>query len=251
MLDEEIVTTLAYSKSPKFSKRTTFQEALQEALFAHAARQNSTEYSDDFESDKEGTIEELPEDVKSMPKKSVAFATPLSSYNFGKVGTLQSGSAEDLASSYNDDRDQQVSMLESEISREERQAVPSSLIENSGLYEGSATKTSISFEMSPLDDYSWKRETVGDLALSEDEERTQATCLLESKKLNEESQRDDSELSVSEEELNVEGDQDQQNKEPMPELQVEINDRVPHKPDIKPVPKPREFKTKTASASSM
>ncbi|XP_077156154.1 microtubule-associated protein 9 isoform X2 [Paroedura picta] len=153
MSAEDIVTTLAYSKSPKFSKRTTFQEELQEALFARAARQNSTEYPDDFESDEE-------------------------------------------------------------------------------------------------DDYSWKRETVDDLALSEDEERTRATCLLESKKLSEDSQRDDSELSVSEEELNVEQDQDQQNKVPITELQMERNDMVPHKSDNKPVPKPREFKTKPASASA-
>ncbi|XP_060102593.1 microtubule-associated protein 9 [Heteronotia binoei] len=243
MSDEDFVTTLAYSKSPKSFKRTTFQEELQEAVFAHAARQNSTEYPDDFESDEEGTIEELPEDVESMPKKSVAFAIPLSSYNLGSIGPLQSRSVEDLASSYNDDRAQQVSMLESE-------AVPSSLTENSQLYEKSATETSISFEMSPSDDYSWKRGTVDDLALSENEERMKATCLLKSKKLSGESQRDDFKLSVSEEELNVEGNQDQQNMVSMTELQMEGNDVVPHKPVIKPVPKPREFKTKTASASA-
>ncbi|XP_054845512.1 microtubule-associated protein 9 isoform X2 [Eublepharis macularius] len=251
MSDEDIVTTLAYSKSPKFSKRTTFQEELQEALFARAARKNSTGYLDDFESDEEGTIEELPENVESTPKKSVAFAIPLSSYSLGNVGILQSQSAEDLvASSYSYGRPQQVSMLESETSGEKRQAVLSSLTENSGSYEGSATKTSVSFEISPPDDYSWKRETVDYLALSEDEERTQATCMLENKSLNERRQGDDSELSISEEELDVGADWVQQNKEPMTELPMERSDMVPRKPEIKPVPKPREFKTKTASASA-
>lgn len=190
--------------------------------------------------------------MESTPKKSVAFVIPLSSYsNLGNVGTLQSGNAEDLASSYNDDRAHQASTLESESSSEERQAVPSSLTDNSESYERSATKISISVEVSSPNNYSWKRKTVGSVGFFEDEERTQATYLLENKKLSEESPREDSELSVSEEELNVEGsqDQDQQNKVPMSELQIERNYMVPHKPDIKPVPKPREFKTQTASAS--
>nr|XP_056711347.1 microtubule-associated protein 9 [Euleptes europaea] len=250
MSDEDIVTTLPYRKIPKFCKRTAFQEELQEALFVRAARQNSTEYLDDFESDEEGTVEELPEDVESTPKKSVAFAIPLSNYHLGNVSTWQSRSTEDLASSNSDERPQQVFTSESEISTEERQAVPSSQTENSGSSEESATKRSVSFEMSPPDDCPWKRKTVDDLALSEDEERFQATCLLESKTRSEKRQRHYLELSVSEEELDIEGDFEQHDKAPMTEMRLERNDMRPRKPKIKPVPKPREFKTKTASASA-
>ncbi|XP_048365424.1 microtubule-associated protein 9 isoform X2 [Sphaerodactylus townsendi] len=250
MSDEDIITTLAYSKSPKFSKRTTFQEELQEALFARAARQNSAEYLDDFETYEEGSGEELPADVECPPKKSVAFAIPLSRYHLGHVGTWQGGSAGDLDSSYSCEGAQPVSVSDSEILTAERQVVPSSLTENSGSYINSAMKTSVSFEMSPPLKYSWKRKTVDDLTSFEDKERTQATGLLQRGKGSEKRQRHDSELSASEEELDVEGDHDHQKKAPVTELPLERNVIIPHKPKIKPVPKPREFKTKAASASA-
>nr|XP_048703474.1 microtubule-associated protein 9 isoform X3 [Caretta caretta] len=53
MSDEDIGTTLAYTKSPKVSRRTTFQDELQEAISARAARQQTAEYSDDFDSDED------------------------------------------------------------------------------------------------------------------------------------------------------------------------------------------------------
>ncbi|XP_043401817.1 microtubule-associated protein 9 isoform X6 [Chelonia mydas] len=78
MSDEDIGTTLAYTKSPKVSRRTTFQDELQEAISARAARHQTAEYSDDFDSDED---EELPENnsaVENTNKKSVAFDITLS-----------------------------------------------------------------------------------------------------------------------------------------------------------------------------
>ncbi|XP_019588812.2 microtubule-associated protein 9 isoform X1 [Rhinolophus sinicus] len=51
MSDEVFSTTLAYTKSPKVTKRTTFQDELIKAITARSARQRSSEYSDDFDSD--------------------------------------------------------------------------------------------------------------------------------------------------------------------------------------------------------
>ncbi|XP_010595481.2 microtubule-associated protein 9 isoform X1 [Loxodonta africana] len=51
MSDEVFSTTLAYTKSPKVTKRTTFQDELVKAITARSARQRSSEYSDDFDSD--------------------------------------------------------------------------------------------------------------------------------------------------------------------------------------------------------
>ncbi|XP_012861625.1 microtubule-associated protein 9 [Echinops telfairi] len=51
MSDDIFSTTLAYTKSPKATKRTTFQDELIKAITARSARQRSSEYSDDFDSD--------------------------------------------------------------------------------------------------------------------------------------------------------------------------------------------------------
>ncbi|KAL1777921.1 microtubule-associated protein 9 [Sigmodon hispidus] len=51
MSDEIFSTTLAYTKSPKATKRTSFQDELIRAITARSARQRSSEYSDDFDSD--------------------------------------------------------------------------------------------------------------------------------------------------------------------------------------------------------
>ncbi|XP_056335423.1 microtubule-associated protein 9 [Danio aesculapii] len=48
MDDEPVSTTLAYTKSPKTSRRTTFQDELKKAVSARAHRHS---YSDDFEND--------------------------------------------------------------------------------------------------------------------------------------------------------------------------------------------------------
>ncbi|XP_044286608.1 microtubule-associated protein 9 [Varanus komodoensis] len=244
MSDEDNISTLAYTKSPKFSKRTTFQEELQEALLARAARQ-SAEYSEDFESDEGATDEEFPETVENTPKKSVGFTLPVSKYNLFNGSTLKTESANDLSSSDEDERPQYVSMLERDVLSEERQAIPFSLTEHSGSCERNAAKKSVPFEISLLDHSSFKKETDDDLALPKDEERPQETTMLEGKHLSEEVQEDD---SVSEEGSGFE--EDQEDEAPVIELHLERDDMAQEKPEIKPVPKPREFKTKTASASA-
>ncbi|MGH0158205.1 UNVERIFIED_CONTAM: hypothetical protein FKN15_043204 [Acipenser sinensis] len=71
-------TTLAYTKSPKVSKRTTFQDELQAAISARAGKHNtSTEethyYSDDFDDvDEDGRINPIPAMLHFPPLKCTA-----------------------------------------------------------------------------------------------------------------------------------------------------------------------------------
>uniref|UniRef100_K7FUK2 Microtubule associated protein 9 n=1 Tax=Pelodiscus sinensis TaxID=13735 RepID=K7FUK2_PELSI len=76
----DIGTTLAYAKSPKVSKRTAFQDELQEAISARSARRQTSEYSDDFDSDEDGILEELSDTnsaVENIIKKLIAFEIAL------------------------------------------------------------------------------------------------------------------------------------------------------------------------------
>nr|XP_008167622.1 microtubule-associated protein 9 isoform X5 [Chrysemys picta bellii] len=115
MSDEDIGTTLAYTKSPKFSRRTTFQNELQEAISARAARQQTAEYSDDFDSDED---EELPENnsaVENTNKKSVAFDITLSDdETTQKKALLKSEIADDLTSLLDEEKHQQMTILKSQ-----------------------------------------------------------------------------------------------------------------------------------------
>ncbi|KAL7855775.1 hypothetical protein AOLI_G00193790 [Acnodon oligacanthus] len=70
MADERLRTTLAYTKSPKTSRRTTFQDELEAAVSARASRHKTTEsyaYSDDFDDDDDDDI--LNELLKTRRKK--------------------------------------------------------------------------------------------------------------------------------------------------------------------------------------
>ncbi|XP_037686800.1 microtubule-associated protein 9 isoform X2 [Choloepus didactylus] len=72
MSDEVFSTTLAYTKSPKVTKRTTFQDELIKAITARSARQRSSEYSDDFDSDEIvslGDFSDTSIDENSVKKK--------------------------------------------------------------------------------------------------------------------------------------------------------------------------------------
>nr|XP_003928001.2 microtubule-associated protein 9 [Saimiri boliviensis boliviensis] len=72
MSDEVFSTTLAYTKSPKVTKRTTFQDELIRAITARSARQRSSEYSDDFDSDEIvslGDFSDTSTDENSVNKK--------------------------------------------------------------------------------------------------------------------------------------------------------------------------------------
>ncbi|XP_042326336.1 microtubule-associated protein 9 isoform X3 [Sceloporus undulatus] len=247
MSDEESVSTLAYSKSPKFSKRTSFQAELQEALSARAAKQQMADYSEDFESDDEGSEEEFPEILENNPKKSVGFTIPLCKKNHGNRSSLKSESEDDLSSSDVDQRPHYVSKLEKEVLREEREAVPFSLTEHSGSYEEHVGKKSIPFE-GPLRDCRFsEKETANAFVLGEDEETSQETTGLKNKRLSKEAQDDE---SVSEEGSRFEEEGEQLDEVPVFELQLESDDVIQQKTEIKPVPKPREFKSKAASVSA-
>nr|XP_036854972.1 microtubule-associated protein 9 isoform X3 [Manis javanica] len=72
MSDEVFRTTLAYTKSPKVTKRTTFQDELIKAITARSAKQRSSEYSDDFDSDEIvslGDFSDTSVDENSAKKK--------------------------------------------------------------------------------------------------------------------------------------------------------------------------------------
>ncbi|XP_026126646.1 microtubule-associated protein 9-like isoform X3 [Carassius auratus] len=67
MDDEYFSTTLAYTKSPKTSRRTTFQDELKTAVSARANRQS---YPDDFDDDDDDILNEL---LKMQKQKKVKF----------------------------------------------------------------------------------------------------------------------------------------------------------------------------------
>ncbi|EGV95972.1 Microtubule-associated protein 9 [Cricetulus griseus] len=69
MSDEIFSTTLAYTKSPKATKRTSFQDELIRAITARSARQRSSEYSDDFDSDEIGEFSDTSTDESLVRKK--------------------------------------------------------------------------------------------------------------------------------------------------------------------------------------
>uniref|UniRef100_W5MNV4 Microtubule-associated protein 9 n=1 Tax=Lepisosteus oculatus TaxID=7918 RepID=W5MNV4_LEPOC len=71
MSEDHFSTTLAYSKSPRVSKRTTFQDELQAAISARTAKYNSeymNNYSDDFEDDADD--DELLKSKKTKSERS-------------------------------------------------------------------------------------------------------------------------------------------------------------------------------------
>ncbi|XP_072239364.1 small integral membrane protein 14 isoform X1 [Leuresthes tenuis] len=61
MMTNEEITTLAYTKSPKTSKRTTFQDELQAAVASRASKTKAERYSylDDFDDDEDDFLNEL------------------------------------------------------------------------------------------------------------------------------------------------------------------------------------------------
>uniref|UniRef100_A0A673HP95 Microtubule-associated protein 9-like n=1 Tax=Sinocyclocheilus rhinocerous TaxID=307959 RepID=A0A673HP95_9TELE len=74
MDDEPFSTTLAYTKSPKTSRRTTFQDELKTAV---SARANRHSYSDDFDDDEDGKVDDdddiLNELLKMQKQKKERF----------------------------------------------------------------------------------------------------------------------------------------------------------------------------------
>ncbi|XP_026555856.1 microtubule-associated protein 9 [Pseudonaja textilis] len=243
MSDEEIITTLAYTKSPKFSKRTTFQDELQEALLARAIKQETEEYSEDFESD-EYSEEEFPESEKNICPKSAVFT--VSPSNFNLCNALKSESADDLSSSEEYEGSQYVSILERKVLSKERQTIPFSLTEHPRSCKRSTAKQSSPFEISLSNRYSFGKQTVGNLPLTNHEEMPQEATTSENKHL----VRDTEDDTVIEERSDREEDDNHAEETIRCELSLEEKDTVQDETESKPVPKPRGFKTKAASASA-
>ncbi|XP_025944039.1 microtubule-associated protein 9 [Apteryx rowi] len=96
-------------------------DELQDAVSARAARQQTAEYSDDFESDEDGmlnsTVEELPESKLDFEntKKSAAFESSLSDEDASqKAALLENEAADDLTLSFHEEKFQQTIILENE-----------------------------------------------------------------------------------------------------------------------------------------
>ncbi|XP_033920338.1 microtubule-associated protein 9 [Melopsittacus undulatus] len=109
------------------ARRGAVQDELQKAITVHAAREQATEYSDDFESDKDNMIngagEELNESYSSdeSTKKSVAVESPLSDDDASqKAADLENEAVDDLSLSFHEKKLQQITLLESENIKDDR-----------------------------------------------------------------------------------------------------------------------------------
>ncbi|XP_069641899.1 microtubule-associated protein 9 isoform X3 [Haliaeetus albicilla] len=103
------------------------QDELQEAISAHAAREQTAEYSDDFDSDEDDMLNGIGEELNESnsgaesTKKAVAVESPLSDDDASqKAADLENEAAHDLALSFHEKKLQQVMLLESENIQDDR-----------------------------------------------------------------------------------------------------------------------------------
>ncbi|XP_075005545.1 microtubule-associated protein 9 isoform X2 [Calonectris borealis] len=108
-------------------RRSALQDELQEAISAHAAREQTAEYSDDFESDEDGMLNGIGEELNKSnsgdesTKKSVAVESPLSDDDSSqKAADLENEAADDLTLSFHEKKLQQIMLLESENVQDDR-----------------------------------------------------------------------------------------------------------------------------------
>ncbi|KAM9662728.1 microtubule-associated protein 9 isoform 2-T2 [Morphnus guianensis] len=104
-----------------------FQDELQEAISAHAAREQTADYSDDFDSDEDDMLNGIGEELNESnsgaesTKKAVAVESPLSDDDASqKAADLENEAADDLALSFHEKKLQQVMLLESENIQDDR-----------------------------------------------------------------------------------------------------------------------------------
>ncbi|NXF49474.1 MAP9 protein, partial [Oceanites oceanicus] len=100
-------------------------DKLQEAISAHAAREQTDEYSDDFESDEDGMLNGIGEELNESnsgdesTKKSVAIERPLSDDGASqKAADLEDEAADDWTLSFHEKKLQQI--VESENIQDDR-----------------------------------------------------------------------------------------------------------------------------------
>ncbi|XP_059674191.1 microtubule-associated protein 9 [Gavia stellata] len=104
-----------------------FQDELQEAISADAAREQTAEYSDDFESDEDGMLNGIGEELNESnsgaesTKKSVAVQSPLSDDGASqKAADVENEAADDMTLSFREKKLQQIMLLESENIQDDR-----------------------------------------------------------------------------------------------------------------------------------
>ncbi|KAM4585445.1 microtubule-associated protein 9 isoform 1-T2 [Odontesthes bonariensis] len=137
MTNEEI-TTLAYTKSPKTSKRTTFQDELQAAVASRASKTKAERYSylDDFDDDEDDFLNEL---LKSRKNRTDA---PKAGRNKPKPNSFELSDDEGKHS-----RPKKVSFLKTQrkssplsdtaASEAQENEPPGSSVDGTGSYNGS------------------------------------------------------------------------------------------------------------------
>ncbi|KAM9258728.1 microtubule-associated protein 9 [Cariama cristata] len=103
------------------------QDELEEAISAHTAREQTAEYSDDFESDEDGMLNSIGEELNESnsgaesTKKSVAVENPLSDDGASqKAADLENEAADDLTLSFHEKKPQKIMLLESENIQDDR-----------------------------------------------------------------------------------------------------------------------------------
>ncbi|XP_026703588.1 microtubule-associated protein 9 [Athene cunicularia] len=98
----------------------------QEAISAHAAREQTAEYSDDFESDEDDMINGIGEEFNESnsgaesTKKSVAAESPLSDDDASQKSDPKNEAADGLTLSFHEKKLQQIMLLESENIQDDR-----------------------------------------------------------------------------------------------------------------------------------
>ncbi|XP_064305893.1 microtubule-associated protein 9 [Phalacrocorax carbo] len=108
-------------------RRSAAQEELQEVISAHAAREQTAEYSDDFESDEDGMLNNIGKELNESnsgaesTKKSVAVESPLLDDDASqKAADVENEAADDLTLSFRENKLQQIMLVESENVQDDR-----------------------------------------------------------------------------------------------------------------------------------
>ncbi|CAN0128820.1 unnamed protein product [Bubo scandiacus] len=107
-------------------RRSAVEDKPQEAISAHAAREQTAEYSDDFESDEDSMINGIGEELNESnsgaesTKKSVAVESSLSDDDASQKTDLKNEAADDLTLSFHEKKLQQVMLLEGENIQDDR-----------------------------------------------------------------------------------------------------------------------------------
>ncbi|KAM6313317.1 microtubule-associated protein 9 [Aegotheles albertisi] len=110
---------------------------------AHAAREPTAEYSDDFESDEDGMLNGIGEELNESnsgaesTEKSVAHESPLSDDDASqKAADLENEAADDLTLSFHEKKLQQIMLLESENPQDDRKDGEEECLENQNEGDG-------------------------------------------------------------------------------------------------------------------